>query len=61
MRTAARLLQDDVLPIQTVAEACGYKNLSFFAKSFKLFYGKTPRDYRSGMVITEQKEKSHKK
>ena len=61
MRTAARLLQDDILPIKTVAETCGYKNLSFFAKSFKLFYGKTPRDYRSTMVITEQKEKSHKK
>ena len=61
MRAAARLLQDDILPIKTVAEACGYKNLSFFAKSFKLFYGKTPRDYRSGMIITEQKEKSHKK
>ena len=60
MKTAARLLQDDTLSIKMVSEASGYKNLSFFAKSFKLFYGKSPRDYRSEMVITEQKEKIHK-
>lgn len=60
MTTAARLLQDNILPIKTIAEACGYKNLSFFAKSFRNFYGKTPRTYRSGMVITENMEKRHK-
>lgn len=54
MKNAARLLQDDTLPIKAIAEACGYKNLSFFARSFKLFHGRNPREYRSNMVITDK-------
>lgn len=60
MQAAARLLQDDTLSVKMVSEACGYKNLSFFAKSFKRAYGRSPREYRTMMVITEMTEKNHK-
>ena len=60
MRNAAHLLQDDTFPVKGVAEACGYRNLSFFAKSFRQFYGVSPREYRSGKVVTEKVEKKHK-
>lgn len=61
MKNAQRLLQDDTLPVKAIAEACGYKNLSFFAKSFKQYSGRCPREYRSHMIITDQKLKNRKK
>ena len=40
---ALRTTDDTVL---TVAERCGFKNLSYFNRAFKASFGLTPREYR---------------
>jgi AraC family transcriptional regulator of adaptative response / methylphosphotriester-DNA alkyltransferase methyltransferase len=46
MAAAARLLHDPSLPVREVAHRVGYRQPAQFAKSFRLRYGATPRDYR---------------
>jgi two-component system response regulator YesN len=46
MAAAARLLHDPSLPIREVAYRVGYRQPAQFAKSFRLRYGATPREYR---------------
>ena len=43
---AADLLVDTDLPIGEVIMRVGYKNETFFRRSFKMKYGKTPTEYR---------------
>jgi len=43
---AKRLLQDQGVSVQEVAEACGYYNAKYFSVVFKKYVGKTPREYR---------------
>lgn len=47
MSQAARQLKDTNLPIKIIAESCGYKNRSLFAKTFSKKYSMTPKQYRS--------------
>lgn len=42
----ARLLHDPDLPVKVVAERVGYRQPAQFAKSFRVRYGATPRDFR---------------
>jgi two-component system response regulator YesN len=46
MAAAERLLRDPDLPVKEVARRVGYRQPAQFAKSFRLRYGSTPRDYR---------------
>lgn len=44
--TAKQLLKNPNLPIQDVAEQCGYKNIGYFSTCFKKATGYTATDYR---------------
>lgn len=46
MDAAANLLLSTHLQIQTVAQHCGFSDVNYFSKTFKRFYGMTPRQYR---------------
>jgi AraC family transcriptional regulator len=47
---ARQLLKATVLPLQQVADACGYADLSHFSHRFRAAVGVSPRQYRQ--VIT---------
>ena len=46
MEAAAGLLLSTHLQVQTVAQHCGFSDVNYFSKTFKRFYGVTPRQYR---------------
>ena len=46
---AARLLLTSDELILTIAEETGFDNLSYFNRSFKAYYGMTPREYRKNV------------
>lgn len=43
---AAYLLRTTNLQVQAIAQQCGIFDVNYFAKMFKKFLGKTPKDYR---------------
>lgn len=62
MHHAAFYLETTSLPVQTIAETCGYSNMTFFFQRFRKAYGCTPANYRTQMagqpqVITENRTK----
>lgn len=44
--TAARELLETKRPIMEIAADCGFNNISFFNRSFKKQFNRTPREYR---------------
>ena len=44
--SAKHLLKTTRLQIQTVAQHCGFLDVQYFAKVFKKYTGRTPREYR---------------
>lgn len=46
LQQAAIKLQSTNDKISTIAERCGFQEMSYFAKSFREIYGCTPSDYR---------------
>ncbi len=46
MSAAERLLHEPDIPVKEVARRVGYRQPAQFAKSFRVRYGATPRDYR---------------
>ena len=49
MQEAARLLQQTDIPINRVAEQCGYPAISTFYRNFKKYYQMTPADYKDSV------------
>lgn len=47
MQTAANLLAESALPVEAIAERCGYSSVSAFARSFKKLQGTSPGAYRA--------------
>jgi AraC-like DNA-binding protein len=45
LKYAASVLSQKKLRVSEVAYMCGYKDISYFSKSFKEFYGQSPTDY----------------
>ena len=43
---ARKLLLDDTMSVGEICKACGFKNLSYFTRTFTAYEGLTPRDYR---------------
>jgi AraC-like DNA-binding protein len=48
MHTAANWLRESALPIEVVAERCGYNSVSAFSRAFTRCYGVAPGAYRGG-------------
>lgn len=46
MREAAALLRRTMLPIGTVAETVGFRDMLYFSRCFHAVFGMSPRDYR---------------
>ena len=46
---AAYLLRSTSMQGQTVAQQCGILDVNYFAKMFKRYTGKTPKEYREGI------------
>ncbi len=51
MDRARRLLAETDLPMQQIAEACGYSTYNYLTHVFKQVTGTTPRDYRKRMRL----------
>ncbi len=51
------LLQDPSIPISAVAERCGYRNDSYFTRTFRKFNRITPSEYRRMAVSAAKEEK----
>ncbi len=47
MEKAHTLLVDTNLPINEIVEECGFKSFSYFSRTFKKIYGKTPSQVRN--------------
>ncbi len=43
---AAHVLRSDDLPVEALAEQCGFENTGYFYRLFRQIYGTTPRSYR---------------
>lgn len=52
VKLAMQLLSSTKLQIQTVAQHCGILDIHYFAKIFKNYTGKTPREYRASIQGT---------
>ena len=48
LKNAKRLLELTDRPIADIAEECGFKDASYFTKTFRESFGVTPKDYRNG-------------
>ncbi|MDD2957654.1 MAG: response regulator [Lachnospiraceae bacterium] len=46
MEKARTLLAEETLKIVEIARACGYENQSYFNRTFKNYYGVTPKQFR---------------
>lgn len=46
MKEAARLLVRSSMRIQEIAVRVGYSTANSFSRSFRQFYGMTPKEYR---------------
>ncbi len=51
MEIVTKQLRNSNLPINEIAIAAGYENLSFFYKQFQKYYQMTPNDYRKNTEI----------
>ncbi|MBR1455844.1 MAG: helix-turn-helix transcriptional regulator, partial [Oscillospiraceae bacterium] len=46
LRRAGQLLRGTELKVAEIAEACGFREMSYFARAFRLAYGVAPSEYR---------------
>ena len=46
LQHAAGLLRSGEGSISEIAAACGFLDMSYFSRAFRLFYGVTPTEYR---------------
>ncbi|WP_135547952.1 helix-turn-helix domain-containing protein [Paenibacillus cymbidii] len=54
LRQALKLLEENKLSVQEIAEKVGFGNQSYFFKLFKMRFGTTPREYRVKQAIRQQ-------
>ena len=50
MEKALKLLTTTKLSISAIAGKCAFENDSYFSRTFKKLYGKSPRDYRKDLL-----------
>lgn len=56
MEYAVRLLKDPTMNMAEIAQWVGYPDYFYFSKSFKKYYGKSPKLYRSELLNGTPKE-----
>lgn len=56
MCAAERLLRDPSIPVKEVAARVGYSQPAQFAKSFRVRYGASPREYRARLRALEGRQ-----
>lgn len=49
VRQSIRMLNTTDLPIQTIAERCGYPDSNYYTRVFKKITGQSPQQYRKGI------------
>ena len=54
MEKAGELLKNTNMKVAQVSENVGFSNVSYFCRSFREFYGKSPESYRKGNVENEE-------
>ena len=54
MDKAEELLSNSEMPITSIAYAVGFQDPSYFARSFKQYFGCCPSDYRQGIAAQPQ-------
>jgi AraC-like DNA-binding protein len=54
MQTAANWLKESPLPVEVVAERCGYNSVSAFSRTFTRCYGVSPGAFRIGVQDAER-------
>ena len=59
METAAQRLQDTDDPIKMIAMDLGYKTSANFGKTFKLFFGTSPVEFRKQKQILPDLRQNH--
>jgi AraC-like DNA-binding protein len=58
MDKAEELLSNSEMPITSIAYAVGFQDPSYFARSFKQYFGCCPSDYRQGTAAQPQSNRS---
>ena len=51
-KIAQKLLANKKLSVSEICRQCGFENHSYFAKSFKRYFGLSPNEYRKNFKIT---------
>lgn len=54
MNHAAQLLQHTVATVREIAESIGYRNVFYFSRAFKKYYGFSPLNYRRAAVADKK-------
>ena len=54
MEKAGELLKNTNMKVAQVSEKVGFSNVSYFCRSFREFYGKSPESYRKGNTENEE-------
>lgn len=57
VKQASQLLRSTVLQIQTIAQYCGIPDVNYFSKTFKRYFGCTPKDYRHSLQTHKEIQK----
>jgi AraC-like DNA-binding protein len=52
IRKASQMLRDPTIDVRIleVAESCGFEDSNYFSRCFRKIMGRTPREYRAGML-----------
>lgn len=58
MEHAAQLLSNTSIKVEQVCECVGYQDPTQFIRSFKKYYGMTPRQYQNRQSVLREKEKN---
>lgn len=54
LKKACILLENSTLSIDLISQSVGYKNISFFYKKFKDYYGMSPKEYKQQFIAKKQ-------
>ena len=56
VQRSLELLSKTSLPMQTVAERCGFSDANYYSRTFRKLHGTTPNDYRKSLQPKKEKQ-----